>query len=83
MESIPENLTYSPTEPSHPSTYIGIHDMIALAKETIEIASYYWTMTSADLPVRDPSDWQVGDNLGIASVLFLYNLNFTLEIGFL
>ena len=59
VESIPENLTYTKGEPSHPSTYHGIKELLALANETIEIASFYWTMRGDDLPVSDPSDWQV------------------------
>ena len=62
VESIPENLTYSSGEPTHPSTFSGIRDMISKAKETIEIASYYWTMRSDDLPYADSSSWQVRYN---------------------
>lgn len=58
VESIPENLTYNAGEPSHPSTYSGVHEILSRAKETIEIASFYWTMRADDLPVKDPSSWQ-------------------------
>lgn len=59
VESIPENLTYKAGEPSHPSTYSGIHEILSKAKDTIEIASFYWTMRSDDLTVKDPSSWEV------------------------
>ena len=59
VESIPENLTYNSGPPIHPSTFTGIKQLIGLAQETIEIASFYWTMRSEDLPVQDESAWQV------------------------
>lgn len=58
VESIPENLTYSNGTPSHPSTFTGISQLLDLAQETIEIASYYWTLRSSDLPSPDGSSWQ-------------------------
>ncbi|XP_053373160.1 5'-3' exonuclease PLD3-like [Mercenaria mercenaria] len=58
VESIPENLTYNAGEPSHPSTFSGIQEIISKAENTIEIASFYWTMRPNDLPVTDPSSWQ-------------------------
>lgn len=58
VESIPDNLTFAAGSPSHPSTFTGISQMLGLAKETIEIASFYWTMTGSDLPSPDGSDWQ-------------------------
>lgn len=59
VESIPENLTYAGKyQPSHASTFQGIQQLIAMATDTIEIASFYWTMTNNDLPVQDPSSWQ-------------------------
>lgn len=58
VESIPENLTYPAGSPQHVSTFAGIQGLLKQAKETIEIASYYWTMLPEDLPVQDPSNWQ-------------------------
>lgn len=58
VESIPENLTYNAGEPSHLSTYEGIREILALAQESIEIASYYWTLRGSDVPFKDPSSWQ-------------------------
>ena len=56
---MPENLTYSSGSPSHPSTFTGISELLDLAQETIEIASFYWTMRSSDIPSPDGSSWQV------------------------
>lgn len=55
VESIPENLTYKNGELVHLSTFAGIKQILALANETIEIASFYWTMLGTDLSVQDPS----------------------------
>ncbi|KAK3092765.1 hypothetical protein FSP39_006993 [Pinctada imbricata] len=59
VESIPENLTYTPGSPSHPSTYEGLMDLMSIAQNTIEIASYYWTLNGSDIPYSDASSWQV------------------------
>ena len=44
VESIPENLTYTLGSPSHRSTYQGWMDLLTVAKETVDVASYYWTL---------------------------------------
>ena len=59
MESIPENLTYSNGSLPHPSTFTGISQLLDMAQDTIEIASFYWTMRKSDLPSPDGSSWQV------------------------
>lgn len=58
VESIPDNLTYSNGSLPHPSTFTGISQILDLAQDTIEIASFYWTMRRSDLPSPDGSSWQ-------------------------
>lgn len=58
VESIPENLTYSNGSLPHPSTFTGISQLLDMAQDTIEIASFYWSMRGSDLPSPDGSSWQ-------------------------
>ncbi|KAJ8308717.1 hypothetical protein KUTeg_013591 [Tegillarca granosa] len=58
VESIPENLTYKAGSPSHMSTYHGLMRLMEYATESIEIASFYWTLRPSDLPFHDNSTWQ-------------------------
>ncbi|XP_067143881.1 5'-3' exonuclease PLD3-like isoform X2 [Centruroides vittatus] len=57
VESIPENLTYPAGSPQHLSTYEGWMNLIGMAQNTIDIASFYWTLKGNDV-IQDPSDWQ-------------------------
>lgn len=58
MESIPENLTYPAGSPSHGSTYDAWMQLLSVATETVDIASYYWTLQGRG-KLQDPSDWEV------------------------
>ena len=71
VESIPENLTYAPGSPMHPSTFTGISEILELAEETIEIASFYWSMRSSDIPSPDGSSWQVKQNAWVTTFKIL------------
>ena len=44
VESIPENLTYAKDAPLHTSTYQAWMTLLAAATQTVDIASYYWTL---------------------------------------
>ncbi|KAH8853512.1 Phospholipase D3 [Schistosoma japonicum] len=44
VESIPENLTFSPGSPKHLSTYLAWKFLIDSAKTNISIASFYWSL---------------------------------------
>lgn len=59
VESIPEGLTYSSAVPSHPSTFQTWLELIGGAQSSLDIASFYWTLTNADSHTREPSAQQV------------------------
>ena len=59
VESIPENLTYPVGSPLHPSIYDAWMRLIGSATKSIDIAAFYWTLSSSDVNFDDPSDWQV------------------------
>ena len=61
IESIPENLTYPDSAPSHPSIYSGWLQLLDAAQSTIYIASSYWSLRPEDVPVNDSSSWQGED----------------------
>ena len=44
VESIPENLTYTPTAPRYASTYESWMWLLQNAQYNVSIASYYWTL---------------------------------------
>ncbi|XP_013780752.1 phospholipase D3-like isoform X2 [Limulus polyphemus] len=57
VESIPENMTYTKGSPLHPSVFHGWLDLIEKAQNTIDIASFYWTLQDSDV-TPDPSAWE-------------------------
>ena len=58
VESIPENLTYPSSAPSHLSTYRAWMNLLSAATESVDIASYYWTLRGTD-SIKDVTDKQV------------------------
>ena len=58
MESIPENLTYSSSAPSHGATYDGWKILLKAATKTVDVVSYYWTLRGHGA-VADVTDKQV------------------------
>jgi len=58
VESIPQNLTYPSDSPTHLSTYDAWSRLLTAAKETVDIASFYWVLRGED-NARDPTDWEV------------------------
>ncbi|KAK3892292.1 hypothetical protein Pcinc_003912 [Petrolisthes cinctipes] len=64
VESIPENLTYSPGSVHYPSTYQAWTSLIQRAESSIDIAAFYWTLLNEDVtPKPIPSAWQGRDIL--------------------
>ncbi|KAH9509355.1 5'-3' exonuclease pld3 [Bulinus truncatus] len=55
VESIPENLTYSPGEIMLMPTYLAHKRLLNQAKKTIHLATFYWTLL-ADAEYADHSD---------------------------
>ncbi|CAI9730715.1 5' [Octopus vulgaris] len=49
VETVPKDMTYAPGSPSHLSTYDGLLSLIEEAKDTIEIASFHWTLDAQDV----------------------------------
>lgn len=60
VESIPEGLVYPPGSPSFISTYDAWKRLITMAKKTVDIGSFYWTLRGADF-YNHSSAWQGED----------------------
>ncbi|XP_074075169.1 5'-3' exonuclease PLD3 [Macrotis lagotis] len=57
VESIPEGLTF-PKGPVHPSISQAWLDLMAGAQHSLDIASFYWTLTNNDTQTQEPSAQQ-------------------------
>lgn len=55
VESIPQGVVYPAGSPQHPAISQGWMDLLQLAEDTIDIASFYWTMRGSDTHTKDPS----------------------------
>ncbi|KAF3847362.1 hypothetical protein F7725_020390 [Dissostichus mawsoni] len=54
LESIPEGLTFNSSTP-HPSIYQAWLNLMAEARSSVDIASFYWTLTNKDTGTHEPS----------------------------
>uniref|UniRef100_A0A1L8DQ38 Putative phospholipase d3 n=1 Tax=Nyssomyia neivai TaxID=330878 RepID=A0A1L8DQ38_9DIPT len=79
VESIPEGLTYPPGSVAYGSTFEAWQTLLALATKSIDIASFYWTLRSADV-VNHTSSWQ-GDQIFQQILLAGTKRNITLRIA--
>ncbi|CAL1537325.1 unnamed protein product [Lymnaea stagnalis] len=61
VESVPENLTYSPTDPRLMSTYAAHKRLLERAKKSIHLSTFYWSLLGSDTPVSDYSASQGAD----------------------
>ncbi|XP_059167451.1 5'-3' exonuclease PLD3-like isoform X2 [Physella acuta] len=61
VESIPENLTYAPSDPILMSTYEAHKRLLLKAKKSIHLSTFYWTLLSNDTSVYDNSSSQGED----------------------
>ncbi|XP_042295682.1 5'-3' exonuclease PLD3 [Sceloporus undulatus] len=55
LESIPEGLTYDDNSTINPSIFEGWRKLLGDARSTLDIASFYWTLTNEDIHTQDPS----------------------------
>ncbi|XP_063793744.1 5'-3' exonuclease PLD3 [Pseudophryne corroboree] len=58
VESIPEGLVYPANASTNPSTYQSWMDLLSAAKSSVDIASFYWTLTNNDTHTKHPSAYQ-------------------------
>ena len=58
MESIPEGLEFNSSF-SHPSIYQAWLNLIGGARSSVDIASFYWTLTNKDTRTQEPTANQV------------------------
>ncbi|XP_048351239.1 5'-3' exonuclease PLD3 isoform X3 [Sphaerodactylus townsendi] len=65
VESIPEGLVYEDNSTTSPSTFEAWWNLLANARSTVNIASFYWSLQNKDTHTWDPSAIQVKE-LGIA-----------------
>lgn len=54
VESIPEGLVFNSSS-THPSIYQAWLDLIGDARSSVDIASFYWTLTNADTGTKEPT----------------------------
>ena len=64
MESIPEGLDFPNASTSNPSTSQAWLGLLAGAHSSLDIASFYWTLTNNDTHTQEPSAQQVPGNMG-------------------
>ncbi|XP_053329151.1 5'-3' exonuclease PLD3 [Spea bombifrons] len=55
VESIPEGLVYDSNATSNPSTFQSWMNLLAEAQTSVDIASFYWSMTNEDTHTQQPS----------------------------
>ncbi|NXH19598.1 PLD3 Phospholipase, partial [Bucco capensis] len=55
VESIPEGMSFPNFSSPNPSTFSSWKNLLAMAKQSLDIASFYWTMTNEDTKTQEPS----------------------------
>ncbi|XP_029427380.1 phospholipase D3 [Rhinatrema bivittatum] len=55
VESIPEGLVYNQSSTSNPSIFQAWLDLVRSANSSMDIASFYWTLTNQDTGTSEPS----------------------------
>ncbi|XP_067847775.1 5'-3' exonuclease PLD3 isoform X5 [Heptranchias perlo] len=54
-ESVPDGLVYEVNATKYQSTYNSWINLINMASSSLDIASFYWTLTGSDINVTDPT----------------------------
>ncbi|GCB83293.1 hypothetical protein scyTo_0023749, partial [Scyliorhinus torazame] len=54
-ESVPDGLAYNENATKYQSTYNSWLNLINIANSSLDIASFYWTLTGCDINVTDPT----------------------------
>ncbi|KAG9472957.1 5'-3' exonuclease PLD3 [Eleutherodactylus coqui] len=55
VESIPEGLEYAPNSTSNPSVFQSWMYLLSQAERSVDIASFYWTLTNNDTHTKHPT----------------------------
>ncbi|KAM6307784.1 LOW QUALITY PROTEIN: 5'-3' exonuclease PLD3 [Podargus strigoides] len=55
VESIPEGMTFSASSVLNPSTFSTWMNLLGTVTRSLDIASFYWTMTNEDTQTHEPS----------------------------
>ncbi|KAM3911675.1 5'-3' exonuclease PLD3 isoform 1-T2 [Leptodactylus fuscus] len=55
VESIPEGLDYAPNSTINPSVFQNWMKLLSQAERSVDIASFYWTLTNNDTHTQHPS----------------------------
>lgn len=59
VESVPEGLVFN-SSATHPSIFQAWLSLMAEARSSLDISSFYWTLTNKDTGTQEPSAQQVG-----------------------
>lgn len=79
VESIPEGLVYTDNSTVNPSIYQSWLDLLGTAKSSVDIASFYWTLTNNDTHTMSPTADQ-GEHI-LKELLNLPQRGITLRIA--
>ncbi|NXA24314.1 PLD3 Phospholipase, partial [Ibidorhyncha struthersii] len=55
VESIPEGMTFSDSSVPNPSTFFTWMNLLGTVTRSLDIASFYWTLTNEDTRTHEPS----------------------------
>ncbi|XP_057270684.1 5'-3' exonuclease PLD3-like [Pezoporus wallicus] len=55
VETIPEGMSFGAGSPPNPSTFSTWMQLLGSVRHSLDIASFYWTMTNADTGTAEPS----------------------------